>query len=50
MVKAAVAYEADDEAHMDGFEDFAKDALEQSMMWKPWFNPDGIIPSMLITR
>ena len=22
MVKAAVAYEADDEAHMDGFEDF----------------------------
>ena len=24
-MKAAVAYEADDEAHMDGFEDFALD-------------------------
>ena len=51
-----MAYDADDKAHMDRFDDdvemrLCEDVMKRgNHMMKTWSNPDGIIPSMLITR
>ena len=55
LEKLLVAYVADDEAHMDRFDDdiemrlcYDDDEAKHSMR-QSWSNPDEIIPTMLIT-